>query len=68
EVLGVPRARIGRHDHFFDRGGTSLSAVRLAIVLRRAVSPGDVTAHPVLSGLAGLIDTRAGAAGAGRPS
>ncbi|MFE7763803.1 amino acid adenylation domain-containing protein [Streptomyces sp. NPDC057438] len=67
EVLGVPRARIGRHDHFFDRGGTSLAAVRLAIALRRAVSPGDVTAHPVLSGLAGLIDTRA-AAGTGRPS
>ncbi|MFD9253244.1 non-ribosomal peptide synthetase [Streptomyces bottropensis] len=61
EVLGVPRAGIGRHDHFFDRGGTSLSAVKLAIALRRAVSPKDVTAHPVLSGLAGLIDTRAAA-------
>ncbi|MFM9594609.1 non-ribosomal peptide synthetase [Streptomyces scabiei] len=68
EVLGVPRARIGRHDHFFDRGGTSLAAVRLAIALRRAVSPGDLASHPVLSGLAALIDTRAGAAGAGRPS
>ena len=68
EVLGVPRAGIGRHDHFFDRGGTSLSAVKLAIALRRAVSPKDVTAHPVLSGLAGLIDTRAVAATAGRTS
>ncbi|WP_405960046.1 amino acid adenylation domain-containing protein [Streptomyces sp. NBC_00024] len=61
EVLGVPRARIGRHDHFFDRGGTSLSAVKLAIALDRAVSPKDVTGRPVLSELAGLIDTRAGA-------
>ncbi|MFE7838166.1 amino acid adenylation domain-containing protein [Streptomyces sp. NPDC057474] len=59
EVLGVPRARIGRHDHFFDRGGTSLSAVKLAIALDRAVSPKDMTGHPVLSELAGLIDTRA---------
>ncbi|MGW0843686.1 non-ribosomal peptide synthetase [Streptomyces sp. NPDC002787] len=61
EVLGVPRARIGRHDHFFDRGGTSLSAVKLAIALDRAVSLKDVAAHPVLSELAGLIDTRADA-------
>ncbi|MEE1829857.1 non-ribosomal peptide synthetase [Streptomyces sp. SP17KL33] len=62
EVLGVARDRIGRHDHFFDRGGTSLSAVKLAIALDRAVSPKDVTAHPTLADLAGLIDTRAGAA------
>jgi amino acid adenylation domain-containing protein len=67
-VLGVPRARIGRRDHFFDRGGTSLSAVKLAIALDRAVSPKDVTGHPVLSDLAGLIDTRAGANPAGRRS
>ncbi|QFR01072.1 amino acid adenylation domain-containing protein [Streptomyces phaeolivaceus] len=62
EVLGVPRARIGRHDHFFDRGGTSLSAVKLAIALERAVSPRDVNGHPVLAELAGLIDTRAAGA------
>ncbi|MFM9695655.1 non-ribosomal peptide synthetase [Streptomyces europaeiscabiei] len=72
EVLGVPRAGIGRRDHFFDRGGTSLSAVKLAIALERAVSPKDVTGHPVLSELAGLIDTRAVAPTAagivGRPS
>ncbi|WP_086796578.1 non-ribosomal peptide synthetase [Streptomyces caniscabiei] len=68
EVLGVPRDRIGRHDHFFDRGGTSLSAVKLAIALDRVVSPKDVTTHPTLAGLAGLIDTRAGAAtGDGTP-
>ena len=30
--------QIGRHDHFFDRGGTSLSAVKLAIALDRGGS------------------------------
>ncbi|MEU3217552.1 amino acid adenylation domain-containing protein [Streptomyces sp. NPDC006971] len=58
KVLGVPQDRIGRRDHFFDRGGTSLSAVRLAIVLDRAVSLKDVTGHPILADLAGLIDGR----------
>jgi acyl-CoA synthetase (AMP-forming)/AMP-acid ligase II len=31
KVLGIPRDQIGRQDNFFDRGGTSLSAVKLAI-------------------------------------
>ncbi|GAA3378253.1 amino acid adenylation domain-containing protein [Streptomyces sannanensis] len=56
EVLGIPYTRIGRRDHFFDLGGTSLSAVKLAIALDRAVSLKDVTRHPVLADLAGLID------------
>ena len=55
EVLGVPAERIGRLDHFFDRGGTSLSAVRLAIALDRAISLKDVNRHPVLADLAGLL-------------
>ena len=55
-VLGVPVAEIGRHDDFFDRGGTSLSAVKLAIALDRAVSLAEVTRHPVLADLARLID------------
>ena len=57
-VLGIPRDQIGRHDHFFDRGGTSLSAVKLAIALDRAVSLKDITRHPVLADLAALIDGR----------
>lgn len=56
DVLGIPADRIGRHDHFFDRGGTSLAAVKLAIALDRAVTLKDVTRHPVLSDLAGLLD------------
>ncbi|MGJ5831728.1 non-ribosomal peptide synthetase [Streptomyces ossamyceticus] len=61
DVLGVPRALIGRDDHFFDRGGTSLSAVKLAVALDRAVSLKDVVRHPVLADLAALIDTRTAA-------
>ncbi|MGW3244034.1 non-ribosomal peptide synthetase [Streptomyces sp. NPDC001070] len=57
-VLGIPEERIGRLDHFFDRGGTSLSAVRLAILLDRAISLKDVTAHPVLAELAEVVDGR----------
>ncbi len=58
EVLGIPQEGIGRRDHFFDRGGTSLSAVRLAIILERAVSLKDVTRHPILADLARLVDGR----------
>ncbi|MFF3460434.1 amino acid adenylation domain-containing protein, partial [Streptomyces sp. NPDC002730] len=58
KVLGIPQNRISRRDHFFDRGGTSLSAVRLAISLDRMVSLKDVTRHPVLADLAGLVDGR----------
>jgi len=56
ELLGVPQHRIGRQDHFFDSGGTSLSAVKLTIALNRAVSLKDITRHPVLADLAALLD------------
>jgi hypothetical protein len=56
EVLGIPPDRIGRRDHFFDRGGTSLAAVKLAIALDRAITLKDVTRHPVLADLAGLLE------------
>jgi amino acid adenylation domain-containing protein len=58
EVLSIPQDQIGRRDDFFDRGGTSLSAVQLAIALDRAVSLKDLTDHPVLADLAGLVDGR----------
>ncbi|MFF5638416.1 amino acid adenylation domain-containing protein [Streptomyces sp. NPDC012825] len=57
-VLGVPVDGIGRQDDFFDLGGTSLSAVRLAVALDRTVSPRDLAAHPVLADLAALVDER----------
>jgi amino acid adenylation domain-containing protein len=55
-VLGIPQDQIGRRDHFFDRGGTSLSAVKLVIALDRAVSLKDVTRQPVLADLARMVD------------
>jgi hypothetical protein len=58
KVLGVPPQGIGRQDHFFDRGGTSLSAIRLAILLDRAVSLKDIIRYPILADLAGLVNER----------
>ena len=55
-VLGVPQDQIGRKDHFFDRGGTSLSAVKLAVNLDRVVSLKEVTRHPILADLADVVD------------
>jgi amino acid adenylation domain-containing protein len=55
-VLGIPAEQIGRRDHFFDRGGNSLSAVKLVITLNRVVSLKDLTRYPVLADLAELID------------
>ncbi|MFF9580605.1 amino acid adenylation domain-containing protein [Streptomyces achromogenes] len=60
QLLGVPEERIGRADHFFDSGGTSLTAVKLSVALDRAVSLKDITRHPVLADLAAVLD------GAGR--
>jgi len=57
-VLGIPQEQVGRRDHFFDRGGTSLSAVKLAITLDRAVSLKEVTRYPILADLAGVVDGR----------
>ena len=56
DVLGIPVEQIGRHDDFFDRGGTSLTAVKVAIALDRAATLKDITRHPVLADLAALLD------------
>jgi amino acid adenylation domain-containing protein len=56
KVLGIPVDQIGRGDGFFDRGGTSLSAVKLVIALDREVSLKDVTRLPVLADQAHLLD------------
>ncbi len=55
-VLGLPAARIGGQDSFFALGGTSLSAVKLAVLLKRAVSIKDILQTPVLSDLAALLE------------
>ncbi len=58
EVLGIPEEQIGRRDHFFDLGGTSLSTLKLAIAVDRAVSLKDVMGQPILADQAELIDRR----------
>jgi amino acid adenylation domain-containing protein len=58
EVLRVPKDQIGRRDQFFDLGGTSLSALKLAVRLNRTVSLKDLTDHPILADLAMLVDER----------
>src|SRR5436189_3884403 len=58
KVFGIPEDQIGRRDHFFESGGTSLSALRLAITLERAVSFKDLINHPILADLAALVDDR----------
>ncbi|MFD2415754.1 amino acid adenylation domain-containing protein [Amycolatopsis pigmentata] len=58
KVLSIPVDEIGWSDHFFERGGTSLSAVRLAITLDRLISPKDMTDHPVLADLATVLEQR----------
>ena len=56
KVLGLPPGQIGRDDDFFDRGGTSLSAVELVIALESTVSLKDVTRQPVLAEMALLLN------------
>src|SRR4029079_3372543 len=63
-VLGVPEDQIGRLDHFFDRGGSSLSAVTLGIARKKRVSLKDVSRRPVRADLAALIDDRSAPAAA----
>src|SRR5207244_3623281 len=58
EVLGISTDRIGRRDHFFELGGTSLSALRLVIALERGVSLKDLHAHPTLADQATLTEHR----------
>jgi hypothetical protein len=55
-VLGIGQDQISRHDNFFDRGGSSLLAVKLAIALDRTVSLKELTRHPVLADMASLVD------------
>ncbi|MFF0587364.1 amino acid adenylation domain-containing protein [Streptomyces sp. NPDC003781] len=58
EVLKVPAERIGRDADFFGLGGTSLSLVRVAIALDRALSPRELRDTPRLADLAALLDGR----------
>ena len=56
KVLGIGEDQISRNDNFFDLGGSSLSAVKLAVTLDRVVSLKELTRHPILADMASLID------------
>jgi hypothetical protein len=58
-LLGVDASAIGRDTHFFDRGGSSLLAVKMAVGLKKAVSLPEIVKHPVLADLAALIQSKA---------
>jgi acyl-coenzyme A synthetase/AMP-(fatty) acid ligase len=58
EVLGIHELQIGSRDNFFDLGGTSLSAVKLAIALDRVLSFKELADHPVLGDQAALIERK----------
>ena len=45
-LLGVDASAIGRDTHFFDRGGSSLLAVKMAVGLKKAVSLPDIVRQP----------------------
>jgi amino acid adenylation domain-containing protein len=66
-VLGISPDRIGSQDSFFELGGTSLSAVKLVVLLQRAVSLQEVMRTPALADLAALLDTPS-SAGAAPPT
>ncbi|GIJ08906.1 hypothetical protein Van01_21200 [Micromonospora andamanensis] len=60
EVLGLPTERVGRHDDFFESGGTSLSAVDLLTRLKHRLSLADLLAGPTLREVAlrlGSVDS-----------
>jgi amino acid adenylation domain-containing protein/thioester reductase-like protein len=58
EVLHIPLEQVGADDHFFSRGGDSLTAMRLVAMARKDMSNitvKDVFDHPRLSALASII-------------
>ncbi|MEU0136830.1 amino acid adenylation domain-containing protein [Streptomyces sp. NPDC006296] len=57
-LLRVPEERIGRDSRFTDLGGTSLSAIRLAIELERAVTVAELRDTPTVADVAALLDSR----------
>ncbi len=58
-LLKVPLERIGRGSRFVELGGTSLTAIRLAIALDRAVTVKELTDTPTVADVAALLDRKA---------
>lgn len=58
ELLKVPVQQIGRRSRFAELGGTSLSAIRLAIALGRLVTVADLRDTPTVADVAALLAKR----------
>ncbi|MCL7496352.1 non-ribosomal peptide synthetase [Streptomyces sp. MCA2] len=58
-LLKVPLERIGRGSRFADLGGTSLTAIRLAIALDRVVSVKELAHTPTVADVAALLERKA---------
>jgi amino acid adenylation domain-containing protein len=58
DVLKIPPACIGRTSRFTELGGTSLSAIRLAIALDRAVTVKELAHTPTVAEVAALLDRK----------
>jgi amino acid adenylation domain-containing protein len=56
QALEIGPDRLNRDSHFFDAGGTSLAAIRLALALDREIGHAEVLRFPVLADLAAFID------------
>lgn len=55
----MPLERIGRGSRFADLGGTSLTAIRLAIALDRVVSVKELAHTPTVADVAALLERKA---------
>nr|BAN91482.1 putative Echinocandin B nonribosomal peptide synthase [Aspergillus spinulosporus] len=59
QTLGMDIDRIGAHDNFFQLGGDSVAAMRLAAIVQQQeqlqLTVGDILSHPCLSDLANLL-------------
>ncbi|GAA1242934.1 hypothetical protein GCM10009665_37120 [Kitasatospora nipponensis] len=59
ELLKVPMERIGRGSRFVELGGTSMTAIRLAIALDRVVTVKDLASTPTVADVAALLERTA---------
>lgn len=70
EILGLPLEEIGADDHFFNRGGDSLTAMKMVGLARKDnhnISVKDIFDHPQLGALASIVSTGDGDEGAPEP-
>ena len=56
-VLGVPAERVGRDDDFFEIGGHSLAAMKVAARSDGRLALRDIVTHPTVRTLAALLDS-----------